>query len=89
MPWVLTRCSIVAIFVLSPLWALYTPLCNLFYWQMEYAADAFAGKLGYANELCSGLVRLHEEKLMMMDPLFAAILSDHPPLLQRLEMMGC
>ncbi|KAH9609057.1 hypothetical protein KSS87_021817 [Heliosperma pusillum] len=60
---------------------------NLVSRAFEFQADAFAKKLGYANELRAGLVKLQEENLSAMntDPWYSAYHFSHPPLVERLS----
>ncbi|XP_015947782.1 CAAX prenyl protease 1 homolog [Arachis duranensis] len=59
---------------------------NLVSRSFEFQADAFAKKLGYADELRAGLVKLQEENLSAMntDPWYSAYHYSHPPLVERL-----
>ncbi|KAL9264374.1 CAAX prenyl protease 1-like protein [Drosera capensis] len=62
---------------------------NLVSRSFEFQADAFAKKLGYAQELRSGLVKLQEENLATMntDPWYSTYHYSHPPLVERLAAM--
>ncbi|KAF3626610.1 CAAX prenyl protease 1 -like protein [Capsicum annuum] len=59
---------------------------NLVSRAFEFQADAFAKKLGYAEPLRAGLVKLQEENLSAMntDPWYSAYHYSHPPLVERL-----
>jgi STE24 endopeptidase len=54
--------------------------------RFEFAADAFAKKLGYAENLKKGLVKLSKDNLgfPVYDWLFSSWHHSHPPLLQRI-----
>lgn len=65
------------------------PLANLLFWQIEYQADAFAVRLGYGPALCSGLVKLHNGRMLAMDPLFEVFYLDHPSVVDRVVQLGC
>ncbi|CAL9086559.1 unnamed protein product [Musa textilis] len=60
---------------------------NLVSRTFEFQADAFAKKLGYANALRAGLIKLQEENLSAMntDPWYSAYHYSHPPLVERLS----
>ncbi|CAM8960827.1 hypothetical protein QQ045_003529 [Rhodiola kirilowii] len=62
---------------------------NLVSRSFEFQADAFAKKLGYANALRGGLVKLQEENLSAMntDPWYSAYHYSHPPLVERLAAL--
>uniref|UniRef100_A0A7N1A629 CAAX prenyl protease n=1 Tax=Kalanchoe fedtschenkoi TaxID=63787 RepID=A0A7N1A629_KALFE len=62
---------------------------NLVSRSFEFQADAFAKKLGYADALRSGLVKLQEENLSAMntDPWYSAYHFSHPPLVERLAAL--
>ncbi|KAK4487812.1 hypothetical protein RD792_005492, partial [Penstemon davidsonii] len=59
---------------------------NLVSRAFEFQADAFAKKLGYAEPLRAGLIKLQEENLSAMntDPWYSAYHYSHPPLVERL-----
>ncbi|XP_051145143.1 CAAX prenyl protease 1 homolog isoform X1 [Andrographis paniculata] len=61
-------------------------LLNLVSRAFEFQADAFAWKLGYAEPLRAGLIKLQEENLSAMntDPWYSAYHYSHPPLVERL-----
>lgn len=58
--------------------------------QLEFQADAFAKKLGFAKTLESGLIRLHNDNLgfPVYDSLYSAWHHTHPELLERLEAIS-
>lgn len=58
--------------------------------QLEFQADAFAKKLGFAKPLESGLIRLHNDNLgfPVYDSLYSAWHHTHPQLLERLEAIS-
>lgn len=71
----------------SPVSHVLTFLMNLISRHFEFQADAFAVKLGYNDDLKSGLICLHKENkgTMIPDPLYSAYHHSHPPLLERLK----
>ncbi|BBN19890.1 STE24 endopeptidase [Marchantia polymorpha subsp. ruderalis] len=62
---------------------------NLVSRAFEFQADAFARKLGYADSLRGGLIKLQEENLSAMntDPWYSAYHYSHPPLVERLQAL--
>lgn len=88
-PWLVTRYLILFYFFLIPLHSVIVPLANLLFWQIEYQADAFAVRLGYGPALCSGLVKLHNGRMLAMDPLFEVFYLDHPSVVDRVVQLGC
>ncbi|XP_050429390.1 CAAX prenyl protease 1 homolog [Adelges cooleyi] len=58
--------------------------------QLEFQADRFAKKLGFAKSLESGLIRLNNDNLSfpVYDSLFSAWHHSHPQLLERLEAIS-
>ncbi|KAL3678742.1 hypothetical protein R1sor_021698 [Riccia sorocarpa] len=62
---------------------------NLVSRAFEFQADAFARKLGYAENLRGGLIKLQEENLSAMntDPWYSAYHYSHPPLVERLQAL--
>jgi len=56
----------------------------------EYQADQFAKDLGYADNLCTGLVAIHKENKGDMNPdhLYSAYHHSHPTLLERLKALS-
>ncbi|RKP05151.1 peptidase M48, partial [Thamnocephalis sphaerospora] len=56
----------------------------------EFEADAYAKKLGYAESLRSGLIKLHTKNLGHMNPdsWYSTYRFSHPPLVERLEALG-
>lgn len=63
---------------------------NLLSRKHEFQADSFAKKMGYADELASGLIKLNVENLgnMNPDPWYSTYHYSHPPLLERLKAVG-
>lgn len=55
--------------------------------EFEYEADEFSVKLGYANDLSSGLIKMFKENAGDMDPhpIYAAFKYSHPALIERLR----
>ncbi|KAJ3061263.1 CAAX prenyl protease 1 [Podochytrium sp. JEL0797] len=53
----------------------------------EFEADQYAKKLGYAEELKSGLIKLNKKNLgnLIPDPWFSAWNYSHPPMVERLS----
>ncbi|KAJ3131897.1 hypothetical protein HK100_005899 [Physocladia obscura] len=56
----------------------------------EFEADGYAKKLGYAEDLKSGLIKLHKKNLgnLVPDPWYSAWHYSHPPLVERLAAIG-
>lgn len=73
-------------FVIGPISHTLSFLFNIVSRTFEYQADAFAVKLGYAEPLKVGLIRLQEENLsaMNLDPWYSTYHFSHPPLIDRL-----
>ncbi|KAI8622622.1 CAAX prenyl protease 1 [Chytriomyces sp. MP71] len=76
---------------------LYQPLDALFSFLMHYVsrvhefqADAYAKKLGYAENLKNGLIKLHKKNLgnLVPDSWYSAYHYSHPPLVERLTAIG-
>eukprot|EP00128_Syssomonas_multiformis_P017953 Colp12_sorted_trinity150504_noHs@23705 len=57
--------------------------------RFEFQADAFAAKLGYAQELQDGLVKLQKGNLGVMNPdsWYSTYHYSHPPLVERLAAL--
>ncbi|KAJ3359514.1 CAAX prenyl protease 1 [Kappamyces sp. JEL0680] len=72
-------------FVYSPVDSVMTFLMNAMTRSKEFQADAFAKKLGYAEQLKAGLIKLHTSNLSNAnpDPLYSTYHHSHPPLMQR------
>jgi STE24 endopeptidase len=67
------------------------PLSNALSRRHEFAADAFALRSGAAaSELGSALMKLREKSrlLPLSHPLYSRVYHSHPPLLERLRVMG-
>lgn len=56
----------------------------------EFAADAFSKKLGKAEALATGLIKISIENLgnMVPDSLYSLYHFSHPPLVERLSALG-
>ncbi|KAJ3259300.1 CAAX prenyl protease 1 [Boothiomyces macroporosus] len=76
-------------FIYSPVETLIGFFMNVLSRRDEFQADAFAKKLGHANDLKSGLIKLQIENLSNMnpDPLYSVWHHSHPPLVQRLAAL--
>ncbi|KAJ3308973.1 CAAX prenyl protease 1 [Boothiomyces sp. JEL0838] len=76
-------------FIYSPVETLIGFFMNVLSRRDEFQADAFAKKLGRANDLKSGLIKLQIENLSNMnpDPLYSVWHHSHPPLVQRLAAL--
>ena len=61
-------------------------LMNLLSRRFEFQADAFATRIGHADPLRSGLIKLQTENLgdMNPDPWYSTYNYSHPPLIERL-----
>lgn len=57
--------------------------------KMEFSADEFSAKLGYANLLRSGLIKLSKDNLSLPidDWLYSAINHSHPPIPERIDAL--
>ncbi len=55
----------------------------------EFQADNFAKKLGFKEQLKSGLIKLQVKNLSIMNPdqLYSVWHHSHPPLVQRLAAL--
>lgn len=56
----------------------------------EFAADAFSKKLGMADALAKGLIKISVENLgnLVPDQLYSLYHFSHPPLVERLRALG-
>ncbi|KAJ3248810.1 CAAX prenyl protease 1 [Chytriomyces hyalinus] len=56
----------------------------------EFQADAYAKKLGYGEDLKSGLIKLNKKNLgnLIPDSWYSAYHYSHPPVVERLEAIG-
>lgn len=73
----------------SPLSMLVGLFFNYLSRRFEYQADAFAGKLGYSQELADALIGLSEKNLgnLTPHPSYVFVHYSHPPLLERLKQL--
>ncbi|KAL7077499.1 hypothetical protein ACQ4LE_003368 [Meloidogyne hapla] len=57
--------------------------------RLEFGADAFAARLGFVSQLCTGLVKLSRDNLSLPinDWLYSACNHSHPPILERIEAL--
>jgi STE24 endopeptidase len=79
-------------FVYSPMDSIMTFLINSMTRSKEFQADAFAKKLGYTEQLKSGLIKLHTSNLANSNPdtLYSMYHHSHPPLMQRfISILTC
>lgn len=55
----------------------------------EFAADRFSADLGYADLLCSSLIKLGKDNLSLPidDPLYSAVHHSHPPTPERIAAL--
>lgn len=62
---------------------------NLICYVIEFSADEFSAKLGYANLLRSGLIKLSKDNLSLPidDWLYSAINHSHPPIPERIDAL--
>lgn len=62
---------------------------NLIIYVIEFSADEFSAKLGYANLLRSGLIKLSKDNLSLPidDWLYSAINHSHPPIPERIDAL--
>ncbi|PSN65627.1 CaaX prenyl protease [Corynespora cassiicola Philippines] len=76
--------------ILSPTDSLVKLLLNVWTRSMEYEADAFAVKQGYAAELGASLIKLQIQNLSSMDAdwFYSSFHHSHPILTERLKAMG-
>lgn len=77
-------------FIMSPVDNVLSFVMNIISRTFEFQADAFGKKLGYAEQLKSGLIKLQLENLGNMNPdsWYSTYHYSHPPLLERLKAMG-
>ncbi|KAI8057356.1 peptidase family M48-domain-containing protein [Syncephalis plumigaleata] len=77
-------------YIFSPVESILSFMMNMLSRKYEFEADAFAKKLGYTEDLKSGLIKLHTKNLgdMNPDPWFSAYHFSHPPLVERLAALG-
>ncbi|OAL06741.1 CaaX prenyl protease [Phaeosphaeriaceae sp. SRC1lsM3a] len=76
--------------ILSPTDSIVKLLLNIWTRKMEYEADAFAVKLGYAKELGASLIKLQIQNLSSMDAdwFYSSFHHSHPILTERLKAMN-
>ncbi|GAB7359466.1 hypothetical protein MBLNU230_g6113t1 [Neophaeotheca triangularis] len=76
--------------VLSPTDSVVKLLMNIWTRSMEFEADAFSHKLGYAQELASSLIKLQIQNLSSMDAdwMYSSYHYSHPILTERLKAVG-
>ncbi|TKX25200.1 CAAX prenyl protease [Elsinoe australis] len=76
--------------ILSPTDALVKLGMNIMTRSMEFEADEFSLKLGYANELASSLIKLQIQNLSSMDAdwMYSSFHYSHPILTERLKAIG-
>ncbi|KAK4540300.1 hypothetical protein LTR36_009612 [Oleoguttula mirabilis] len=76
--------------VLSPTDSVVKLLMNIWTRKMEFEADAFSYKLGYASELASSLIKLQVQNLSSMDAdwMYSSYHFSHPILTERLKAVG-
>ncbi|KAF2156761.1 hypothetical protein K461DRAFT_289141 [Myriangium duriaei CBS 260.36] len=76
--------------VLSPTDSLVKLMMNILTRKMEFEADDFSFKLGYANELASSLIKLQIQNLSSMDAdwMYSSYHYSHPILTERLKAIG-
>lgn len=65
-----------------------TAAVNLVSHRQEHQADAFAARLGRAEGLRGALVRMSCGSDALHDPLYAAYLSTHPSLVERVKRLA-
>lgn len=85
--------AVLALFLLlmTPLTMLFMPILSFLSRQAEFKADEFGSKMGSQQALCSALTKLSGENrhFPKSHPLYVFFYYSHPPLLERLEKMGC
>ncbi|KAF2832269.1 CaaX prenyl protease [Ophiobolus disseminans] len=76
--------------ILSPTDSIIKLMMNIWTRKMEYEADAFAVKLGYARELGASLIKLQIQNLSSMDAdwFYSSFHHSHPILTERLKAMN-
>jgi STE24 endopeptidase len=80
---------VIVMYVLAPWNTLISFLMTLLSRKFEYQADNFAKLLGYTDDLCKALVKLHIDNLgfPIYDKLYSAWNHSHPTLLQRMDRL--
>ncbi|KAK4992609.1 zinc metalloprotease [Elasticomyces elasticus] len=76
--------------VLAPTDAVIKLIMNVWTRKMEFEADAFSARLGYATELASSLIKLQVQNLSSMDAdyWYSTYHHSHPILTERLKAIG-
>jgi STE24 endopeptidase len=83
----------IGVLVFGVLFSPVTSLLGLFFNKMsrhfEYQADAYAGRLGYASDLSSALIKLGDKNFSNLTPhpAYVFVHYSHPPLVQRLKAL--
>ncbi|KAJ3072171.1 CAAX prenyl protease 1 [Podochytrium sp. JEL0797] len=77
-------------YIYQPIDSLSSFLSNYVSRVHEFEADTYAKRLGYAEQLKSGLIKLHSKNLgnLIPDPWYSAWHYSHPPLVERLAAIG-
>eukprot|EP01114_Cavostelium_apophysatum_P009201 TRINITY_DN2228_c0_g1_i1.p1 TRINITY_DN2228_c0_g1~~TRINITY_DN2228_c0_g1_i1.p1 ORF type:complete len:420 (+),score=105.08 TRINITY_DN2228_c0_g1_i1:31-1290(+) len=77
-------------FIMSPVEHVLGFLMNILSRYHEFQADAFAKKLGFSEQLKSGLIKLNNENLGNLNPdhWYSTYHYTHPPVLERLKALG-
>ncbi|VDD94938.1 unnamed protein product [Enterobius vermicularis] len=80
---------IVCQFVMTPYSELISFLVTVLTRKMEFAADKYSAKLGYADQLCDALIKLGKDNLLLPvdDHLYSMFNHSHPPILERIAAM--
>jgi STE24 endopeptidase len=86
---VLIGILLVGQFVLAPYNEILSVAMSFVSRRFEFAADAFAARLGFTSQLCSGLIKLSKDNLSLPinDWLYSACNHSHPPILERIEAL--
>ncbi|KAJ3112335.1 CAAX prenyl protease 1 [Phlyctochytrium bullatum] len=77
-------------YIFQPVEAIFSFLGNVLSRLHEFEADGFAKKLGYAEVMMSGLIKIHLKNLGNVNPdtLYSAWHYSHPPLVERLSALS-
>ncbi|KAK9694531.1 zinc metalloprotease [Basidiobolus ranarum] len=77
-------------YIFSPVESLLGFFMNVLSRKHEFQADSYAEKLGYAEQLKSGLIKLHTKNKGNMNPdsWYSTYHYSHPPLVERLNAIG-
>ncbi|KAL7077589.1 hypothetical protein ACQ4LE_002987 [Meloidogyne hapla] len=80
---------LVSQYVFAPYNELMSVAMNFVTRRFEFGADAFAARLGFVSQLCTGLVKLSRDNLSLPinDWLYSACNHSHPQILERLEAL--